>query len=231
MDTIFFLTIAAGLLTVILSGITYYKGNQKEIEANEANKKLLERTNQVVTLQESLLLEMSKTQEKSDTIISLQAELQRANAEILNNSNENIKHVLGSGSPTLAAQFYPDKLITLVIHNTNDYPIYDISLNFPNPDTYSSAKKMAEANRLLSWEEMRDQWINIPAFNLPPKTLRTFYNFRLPEQMEQTSCFLNIASRHGAFSGSIFIKRDKEGFKYRSEVKDAHGKKVTESHD
>jgi hypothetical protein len=229
MDTIFYLTILAGLLTVVLSGITYYKGKQKEIEADKANKGLLEKTNQVVVLQRNLLNEMGKSQEKSDTIISIQNKLQDANEKILVLSNKNVKQVLGDGAPTLSAHFYPDKLIALSIQNNNDYPIYDISLVFPNPDTYSSAKKMAEEGRILSWEEMRNQWINVPAFNLPPKTVKNFYSFYLPEQMQQTSCFLNIVSRHAAFSGSIFIKRIEQGFTFKSEVADLHGKKLTEN--
>lgn len=225
MDTIFYLTIFVGLLTVILAAITYYKGKQKEVEADEANKSLLEKTNQVVSLQSSLLEEMSKTQGKSDTIISLQTKLQEVNDQILIMSNENVKQVLGSGKPTLLAQFYPDKLISLIIQNNTDYPIYDISLNFPNPDTYSTAKRMADSGRILSWEEMRNQWINIPVFNLPPKTSRIFYNFHLPEQMQQTSCFLNIVSRHKAFSGSILIKRDKDGFIFETDVDDVRARK------
>ena len=145
MDTIFYLTIFAGLLTVVLSGTTYYKGKQKEIEADKSNRDLLEKTNQVVALQGNLLSEMGKTQEKSDTIITLQNKLQNANEQILVLSNKNVKQVLGDGAPTLSAHFYPDKLIALFIQNDNDYPIYDISLVFPNPDTYSSAKKMAES--------------------------------------------------------------------------------------
>ncbi len=228
MDTIFYLTIISGILTVILSVTTYYKGKQKELEADTANQNLLNRTSQVAELQEKLLTEMEKTQSKSDSIISIQTKLQDANDKILSLSNENVKQVLGNGAPTLSAHFFPDKLISLFIENKNEYPIYDLSLNFPNPDPTHAVDKMVATNSNLSWEDMRNQWINISAFNLPPKTGKNFYSFILSERMDQTVFFLNIVSRHGAFSGRVVIKRKKDTFTFQSEVKDLQGKLLTQ---
>ena len=80
----------------------------------------------------------------------------------------------------------------------------------------------------LSWDDMRSQWISIDPFNLSPKTTKEFYRFNLPESMDQTSVFLNIVTRNGGFSGSIYIKRNNESFVFNSEIKNLKGKILNE---
>jgi hypothetical protein len=98
MDSLFYLTIASGVLTVILSATTYYKGKQKENEAEIANDELLLRTKQVAELQGELLY-------KSGEIIIIQNKLNEKSDAIVTLTNENAKQIIGSGIPKLSATF------------------------------------------------------------------------------------------------------------------------------
>jgi len=230
MDYIFYLTILSGAITVMLSVVTYREGKRKEIEADLVNKKLLEKTDQVVLLQGNLLNEMGQNREKSDAIITIQNKLQEANEQILILSNKNVKQVLGDGVPTLSADVWPDKLIVLSIQNNNEYPIYDISIILPNFGSPSSLKEASE-QKISPWEEMRNGWINISAFNLPPKTTKKIYSFNFPEQSKESHFTLSIVTRHGTFKGLVLIKRVEQGhLVVECEVTDLHGKHSDVNH-
>lgn len=111
----------------------------------------MRRTAEVADLQKQLLNEMNKTTEKSDFIIMLQNRLDEAGREMLLLSKENSKQITGGGVPNLSAHFYPDKLIELQIVNESNYPLYDVNINFHNPDHTIALKKMMETSSNLSW--------------------------------------------------------------------------------
>jgi hypothetical protein len=212
--------ILIGAIIVVIGGITGAIGTYLHNKKSSAKTdKIISFQNELIEKSEKLIQAQNENQIKSDSIISLQNKLHEANEQILLLSNENIKQVLGNGEPTLSAHFYPDKRIALFIGNNNQYPIYDININFPNPDHTIALNKMIATNSNLTWEDMRNQWIYINPFNLSPGTSLNFYSFDLPTSLVGTSVFLNISSRHGAFSGRISIERDGESFKYSSEVK------------
>lgn len=94
MDAIFYLTIISGIIAVVLSSVTYYKGKQKELEGDAANKKLLDTTLKIADLQGQLLSEMTKNQQQSNSIITLQNQLQQASDKILALSNDNLQKTL-----------------------------------------------------------------------------------------------------------------------------------------
>ena len=141
-----------------------------------------------------------------------------------------LNQVIGKGIPTLFAHFYPDKKIALYIANENDTPIYDVSINFPDPDPTELVKNAAKESRNLTWDEMRNQWTYVDAFNLSPGSNYNFYNFHLSDQRQQTSCFLNITTRNGVFSGIIVIEKQGDSLIYKSEIRDSSGKIFNEKH-
>src|SRR5690606_2066198 len=130
MDAIFFLTVLSGLIAVLLSGTTYYNGRKKAIEAEEATKLLMERTNEVAALQRDLLGEMNKNQEKTDLIVSLQTKLQEIN-EKLQGQTIKLENISTGGDSYLKMSFvkHNDKY-KIWIQNMGDYPLSETTMWF-----------------------------------------------------------------------------------------------------
>ena len=163
----------------------------------------------------------NRIEKQAETIDELRKENTDLYGKLAFATKENEKQILGDGMPSLSASFHPDKLISLIISNPNIYPIYDIRLTFPDPDQAKVLEKMATTKSMPTWEEMRNQWINVAPFNLSPKSTLTFYNFHMPESMQTAACFTNIVTRNGTFSGRITITRQGETFEYTTEVRKA----------
>lgn len=162
-----------------------------------------------------------KTQTLLDSLGRTGKQLTLASKDVINLTSENAKQILGYGPPTLLVSVYPDSLISLYVYNNSNYTLYDLNINFPNPDPYPAVQRMAKNGKISSWDEMRKDWIFIPPITLPMKSSKVFYEFKLSENLKQTVVFLNLTSRNGSFSGKIVLRRYKDSFRYYSQVSDS----------
>jgi hypothetical protein len=124
----------------------------------------------------------------------------------------------------------PDSLIRLIISNDSKYPLYDVSITLPNPDPAVTVQRMVKLNRLLNWDEMRNNWIFTPTFAIPQGGWKIFYEFKLSESLSHTVVFMTITTRNGVFSGRIVLRRFNGLFRYYSEVSDSRHKLLNTVH-
>ena len=213
-----YFNLIAGIIILIGSLFGLFGKQIQDASSSEKSDKILSSSTTTGKKVENLQNQIEKQAVTID-------ELRRENTDLYGKlafaTKENEKQILGDGMPTLSATFHPDKLISLVISNPNIYPIYDIRLTFPDPDQAKVVEKMAATNSVPTWEEMRNNWINVAPFNLSPKSTLTFYNFNMPASMNSAACFTNIVTRNGTFSGRITITRNGESFEYTTEVSKA----------
>lgn len=226
MDTIFYLTILSGILTVILSGITYYNGKQKEMAADISNTKLLDRTEQVANLQSNLVSEMAKTQEKSDTIISLQNKLQGANDKIIS-QNEKISELNefiaasvtgGETFPYISVLFAstPRGLILFNLMSEGENPLYDIGVNIIDNDR---AKELISKIQNLTDDDYK-QWItSLHINNFRPHEVQEIGKFMISSTEAERNFTVELIARNGYFKQQIKILKKDNSFKVESEVR------------
>ncbi|MFC1223061.1 hypothetical protein ACFE6N_04585 [Pedobacter sp. BG31] len=213
-----YFNVISGAIIIIGTIFGLFGKQLQDLNSSEKSDKILFTS----TNTEENVKELKNTLEKQAQTID---ELRRENTDLYSKlssaTKENAKQILGDGQPSLSANFHPDKLISLIISNQNDYPIYDIRLTFPDPDQTKIVAKMAETEKMPSWDDMRKQWITVSPFNLAPKSSISFYNFYMPESLKTVGCFVNIVTRHGTFSGRITVIRQGETFQYDVEVRKA----------
>jgi len=213
-----YFNLIAGIIILIGTLFGLFGKQIQDANSSEKSDKILSSSTSTGEKVENLQNQLEK---QAETIDELRMENTDLYGKLALATKETEKQILGDGMPSLSANFHPDNLISLIILNPNNYPIYDIRLTFPNPDQTKIVEKMAASSSMPSWEEMRNQWINVAPFNLSPKSTLAFYNFYMPASLQTAACFTNIVTRNGTFSGRITVTRSGGTFKYSTDIRKA----------
>ncbi|MBV6505258.1 MAG: hypothetical protein ILNGONEN_00816 [Syntrophorhabdaceae bacterium] len=100
----------------------------------------------------------------------------------------------------------------LVIVNDGDYPLYDISFRMWDPADYGPKAQVSK-----SLEEFIKKSINMNVGNLPPHSVKTLGNVKLPNS-DSKNFEVTILARNGSFTERLRLRKKRGEWKWAFRV-------------